>query len=46
MLADFNEVQGLKVAKEKDNMIKVEMAIKGDEPGVSIHLTIICTVCA
>jgi len=35
MLADFSEVQCIKVTKEKDNMQRVEIAIKGDEPGVS-----------
>ena len=36
MLADFSEVQGIKVAKEKENMNRVELTIKGEEPGVSL----------
>jgi len=37
MLADFNEIHSIKVAKEKDNMHRVELTVKGDEPGVSTH---------
>ncbi|XP_052796628.1 uncharacterized protein LOC128229029 isoform X3 [Mya arenaria] len=35
MLADFSEVHSIKVTKEKDNMHRVEIAIKGDDPGLS-----------
>ena len=35
MLADFSEVQSIKVAREKENMNRVELTIKGEEPGVS-----------
>jgi hypothetical protein len=34
MLADFSEIQCIKVAKDKDNMHRVELSVKGDEPGV------------
>ncbi|KAL4230083.1 Frmpd3p [Mactra antiquata] len=33
MLADFSEVQCIKVAREKENMNRVELSVKGDEPG-------------
>lgn len=33
MLADFSEIQCMKVAKEKDNMSRVELTIRGDHPG-------------
>ncbi|XP_060597612.1 serine-rich adhesin for platelets-like isoform X4 [Ruditapes philippinarum] len=35
MLADFSEIQCIKVAKDKDNMHRVELSVKGDEPGYS-----------
>lgn len=41
MLADFNEVQSIKVVKEKDNMHRVELTVKGDEPGVSFQVTVV-----
>ena len=41
MLADFSEVQGIKVAKEKENMNRVELTIKGEEPGVSLSLILV-----
>ena len=38
MLADFSEIQCIKVAKDKDNMHRVELSVKGDEPGVGLLL--------
>ncbi|XP_053399277.1 uncharacterized protein LOC123557003 isoform X4 [Mercenaria mercenaria] len=35
MLADFSEIQCIKVAKDKDNMHRVELSVKGDEPGLT-----------
>jgi hypothetical protein len=39
LLADFEKIKKIKVAKEKENMQKVEISLSGEEQQVTVDTT-------
>ena len=41
LLADFEKIKKIKVAKEKENMQKVEISLSGEEQQVTVDIVLL-----